>query len=241
MANIAIVTGGTRGIGLAISRRLKEDGYTPVCVYAQDTAAAEACKSQEGFAVYQADIRNKDACMSLVEVVERDLGPVSVLVNNAGVTRDAMFHKMSADDWNEVIQINLGGVFNMSRAVIGGMRARQYGRIVNISSVNGQKGQVGQANYAASKAGLFGLTKALALENATKGITVNAVAPGYVATNMTAAMRPEVLQAIVSQIPVGRLGQPDEIAACVAFLVHPQAGFITGTCLSVNGGQYLAA
>ena len=241
MERIAIVTGGTRGIGAAIARRLAASGCKVASVYHGNGAAAEAFHQETGIALYRWDVADFGQCAEGVAQVARDLGgPVSILVNNAGITRDAMLHKMSAAQWSEVIANDLSSCFNMCRAVIEPMRAQGFGRIVNISSVNGQRGQFGQTNYAAAKAGMLGFTRALALESAARGITVNAVAPGYVATDMVAAMPEAVLKQIVGQIPVGRLGLPDEVARVVQFLASEEAGFITGSTLSANGGQYMA-
>jgi acetoacetyl-CoA reductase len=237
MARIALVTGGTRGIGAATARLLKESGYQVAATYAGRDEAAHAFRDATGIAVYRWDVSDLAACQRGVEQVERELGPLDVLVNNAGITKDATLHKMSRESWQTVIDVNLGGCFNMCRAAIAGMRERRFGRIVNISSINGQQGQFGQANYAAAKAGLIGFTKALALEAAAHGVTVNAVAPGYIATDMVAAVSEDILKAIVARIPVGRLGKPEEIARAVLFLVVDEAGFITGSTLSVNGGQ----
>lgn len=239
---IAIVTGGTRGIGAAISERLAARGYRVGAVYHGNDAAAKAFEQKSGIRTFKWDVAAFGECEAGVETVRRLLGgPADILVNNAGITCDAMLHKMTSDQWDRVIATDLTGVFNMSRAVIGSMRERLFGRIVNISSINGQKGQLGQSNYAAAKAGLLGFTRALALESAGKGITVNAIAPGYVETDMVAAVPPDVLGKIVSQIPVGRLGQPDEIARIVEFLASDESSFITGATMSANGGQYMAA
>lgn len=241
MSGLAIVTGGTRGIGEAISRRLAADGLRVAAVYAGNTAAAEAFREETGIPVFRWDVADHAACEAGVRAVTEALGaPVDVLVNNAGITRDAMLHKMSPTQWHDVIASDLTSCFNMCRAVIGAMRERGYGRVVNIASINGQKGQFGQTNYAAAKAGMLGFTKALALESAARGITVNAVAPGYIETDMVAAMPAEVLERIRGQIPVGRLGQPDEIARIVSFLAGADAGFITGATFAANGGQYMA-
>ncbi len=241
MARVALVTGGTRGIGAAISVGLKDAGYKVAASYAGNDEAANAFKAETGILVYKWDVGNFDACQAGVQQVEADLGPVEVLVNNAGITRDGMFHRMEPEHWNAVIRTNLNSLFNMTRPVIDGMRDRKFGRIINISSVNGQKGQMGQSNYSAAKAGLIGFTKALAQENAFKGITVNAIAPGYIATEMVKAVPKEVLDSkIIPQIPVGRLGEAEEIARCVVFLAAEEAGFITGSTLSANGGQYMA-
>ena len=240
MARTALVTGGTRGLGLAISTALGAAGFRVAAVYHSDAQAAQALAAEYGIAVFQWDVGDAAACARGVAAVQAELGPVDVLVNNAGITQDAMFHKMHADQWQAVLQTNLGSMFNMTRPVIEGMRERRYGRIVNISSVNGRKGQAGQTNYAAAKAGILGFTKALALESAARNITVNAIAPGYCDTAMVAGVRPEVLQAIVAGIPVGRLGTPADVARMVAFLADEAAGFITGATFDVNGGQYLA-
>ncbi len=240
MERTALVTGGTRGIGAAISVALKDAGYRVAATFASNVEAAEQFGAKTGIGVYQWDVGDFDACNAGVERVTKDLGPIDVLVNNAGITRDGMVHRLSPENWRAVITTNLDSAFNMTRCVIGAMRERGFGRIVNISSINGQKGQVGQANYSAAKAGLIGFTKAVAQENAAKGITVNAVAPGYIATEMVRAVADEVMHKIVAQIPVGRLGEPKEIAKVVAFLVSDDAGFITGSTLTANGGQYLA-
>jgi acetoacetyl-CoA reductase len=241
MERIAIVTGGTRGIGAAIARRLANDGYRVAAVFHGNVAAAEAFGKETGIRTFQWDVADFEACASGVAGVARDMGgPVDILVNNAGITRDAMLHKMTPVQWNEVIASDLTSCFNMCRAVIEPMRERSFGRIVNISSINAQKGQFGQTNYSAAKAGMIGFTKALALESAAKGITVNAVAPGYIATDMVAAMPEEVLKKIVAQVPAGRLGQPDEVARIVQFLVSEDAGYINGSTFSANGGQYMA-
>ena len=239
MARVAVVTGGTRGIGAAISRALKAAGYTVAANYAGNDAAAEKFSAETGIKAYKWDVSSYDACVAGLARVVADIGPVEVLVNNAGITRDAMLHRMTPEQWNEVIFVNLASLFNMSRQVIDGMRQRGYGRIINITSINGQKGQMGQTNYSAAKAGAIGFTKALALETASKGITVNAVAPGYTDTEMVRAVPENVLQQIVAGIPVGRLGKAEEIAACVAFLAREDASFITGACLTANGGQYM--
>ncbi len=241
MARVALVTGGTRGIGAAISVAFKEAGYDVAATYGGNDEAANAFKDETGIGVYKWDVGDFEACQAGVARVEADLGPVDVLVNNAGITRDAMLHKMAPENWRAVIATNLDSVFNMTRNVIEGMRARGFGRIVSISSINGQKGQMGQANYSAAKAGIIGFTKALAQENAFKGITVNAVAPGYIATEMVMAVPEEVLKTkVIPLIPVGRLGEPEEVARCVVFLAGDDAGFITGSTLTANGGQYMA-
>ena len=241
MARVAIVTGGTRGIGHAISVALKQKGYRVAANYAGNDAAAQQFQAETGIPVYKWSVADFDQCAAGVASVEKDLGPVDVLVNNAGITRDGMFHKMTKQQWDEVIGTNLNGLFNMTRPVWEGMRARKFGRIVNISSVNGQKGQMGQVNYSAAKSGDIGFTRALAQEGARSGITVNVICPGYIATEMVRAIDPGVLEkAILPQIPVGRLGEPEEIARCVAFLAADDAGFITGSTISANGGQFFS-
>jgi len=240
MARVALVTGGTRGIGRGITQRLKADGFLVAAGYAGNEEAALACAEELGVMVVKGNVGDFADCRSAVQQVEAELGPISVLVNNAGITRDAMLHRMTPEQWNEVIYVNLASIFNMCRNVIEGMRERGYGRIINISSINGQKGQMGQTNYSAAKAGVIGFTKALAQETANKGITVNSVAPGYIDTEMVAAVPPNVMEKIVGAIPVGRLGKAEEIAACVAFLAREDASFITGTTISANGGQYFA-
>ena len=241
MSKVAIVTGGTRGIGEAISKGLKEAGYTVAATYGGNDEAAAKFKADSGVAVYKWDVGDPKACADGIAQVEKDLGPIGVLVNNAGITRDGMFHRMSAEQWSAVIRTNLDSLFNMTRPVIEGMRSRGYGRIISISSINGQKGQIGQVNYSTAKAGVIGFTKALAQENANKGITVNVIAPGYIATEMVQAVPEEVLKTkILPQIPVGRLGEADEIAAAVLYLAGDKGGFITGSTLSVNGGQHMA-
>jgi len=239
MSKIAIVTGGTRGIGLAISQGLLADGYKVAAAYRSDEEAAQKFRDLGGYAI-KMDVADFTSCQEGVAKIEEELGPVDVLVNNAGITRDGVLHKMSEENWHAVIATNLTSCFSMSRAVVGGMRERGFGRIVNISSINGEKGQFGQTNYAAAKAGILGFTKALALETATKGITVNAICPGYIETDMTADIKPEILESIIKQIPAGRMGQPNEIAALVAFLASEKAAFITGATLDANGGQYMA-
>jgi acetoacetyl-CoA reductase len=240
MSQVALVTGGSRGIGAAISIALKQAGYTVVASYAGNEEAAEQFRQQTGISVRRWDVGDYKACVQNVEEITKSLGPIDVLVNNAGITRDTMFHKMTPEQWSEVINTNLTSCFNMTRCVIDAMRERQYGRIINISSVNGQKGQVGQSNYSAAKAGVIGFTKALAQETAARGITVNAITPGYINTDMVQAIPQTILDKIISLIPVGRLGQPEEIARAVAFLASRESGFITGVTLSLNGGQYLA-
>jgi len=239
MARVALVTGGTRGIGAAISIALKKAGFKVAANYGGNDAAANAFKDETGIAVYKWDVCDFDACGAGIAKVEADLGPIDVLVNNAGITRDATLHRMTREKWREVISTDLDSVFNMCRHVIEGMRARNYGRIISISSINGQKGQVGQTNYSAAKAGVIGFTKALAQENASKGITVNVVCPGYINTDMMKDLRPDVLKGIVDTIPAGRLGEPQEIADGVVYLAADQAGFITGATLTINGGQYI--
>ena len=240
MARVAVVTGGTRGIGAAIAKALKAAGYKVAGVYAGNDEAAAKFKNETGIAVYKWDVSSYDACSAGLKQIETELGPIDVLVNNAGITRDGMFHKMDVAQWRAVIDTNLNSLFNMCRPVIEGMRARKFGRIINISSINGQKGQMGQANYSAAKAGEIGFTKALAQENARVNVTVNAICPGYIGTEMVQAMPQEVLEKrIIPQIPAGRLGTPDEIARCVVFLAADDSGFITGSTLTANGGQYM--
>ena len=240
MSRIAVVTGGSRGIGAAISKALKAKGCKVAAIYAGNDEAAAAFKAETGIAVYKCDVSSYDTCVSTLKTIEADLGPIDILVNNAGITRDAMFHKMTPQQWQEVMNTNLNSLFNMTQPIWSGMRDRGFGRIVCISSINGQKGQMGQANYAAAKAGEIGFVKSLAQEGAAKGITVNAIAPGYIGTEMVLAVPQDVLEKrILPMIPVGRLGQPDEIARCVAFLTDDGAGFITGATLSANGGQYM--
>ena len=239
MARVALVTGGTRGIGAAISKALKAAGYKVAASYAGNDAAAEKFKAETGIPVFKWDVASFEACGGGIKKVETELGPVEVLVNNAGITRDTAFHKMTLEQWNAVINTNLGSLFNVTRHVIEGMRSRKFGRIINISSINGQKGQFGQVNYSAAKAGDIGFTKALALENAKGGITVNVIAPGYINTEMVQAVPREVLEKnVIPQIPVNRLGEPEEIARAVVFLAADEAGFITGSTMTVNGGQY---
>ena len=240
MAKVAFVTGGTRGIGRAITAKLKAEGYRVAAGYAGNEAAAQACANELGVLVVKGNVSSFADCAAAVAEVESEFGPIDVLVNNAGITRDAVLHRMTEAHWNEVIHVNLASIFNMTRNVIEGMRERNYGRIVNISSINGQKGQIGQTNYSAAKAGMIGFTKALAQENAKKGITVNVIAPGYIDTEMVSSVPKAVLEQIVANIPVGRLGMTEEIARCVAFLAAEEAGFITGATLTVNGGQYIA-
>jgi acetoacetyl-CoA reductase len=239
MARVAVVTGGTRGIGRAISVALKDAGYNVAATYAGNEEAAQRFKAETGVPVFKFDVADFNACAAGVKAIEAALGPIEVLVNNAGITRDTTMHRMRADQWNDVIRTNLDSCFNMSRAVIEGMRGRGFGRIVNIGSINGQAGQIGQTNYSAAKAGIHGFTKALAQEGASRGVTVNAVSPGYVETDMVRAVPPNVLEQIIARIPVGRLGKPEEIARAVLFLAADEAGFITGSTLTINGGQYL--
>ena len=240
MARVAVVTGGTRGIGAAISKALKAAGYKVAASYAGNDEAANKFKAETGINVYKWDVSNYDACVEGLKKVETEIGPVEVLVNNAGITKDAPFHRMTPDQWYAVINTNLNSLFNMTRPVWDGMRGRKFGRVINISSINGQKGQFGQANYSSAKAGDIGFTKALALEGARAGITVNAICPGYIATEMVMAVPKDVLEKnILPLIPAGRLGEPDEIARCVVFLASDDAGFITGSTLSANGGQIM--
>jgi len=240
MARTAIVTGGSRGIGAAISVALKGAGYSVAANYAGNDDAAQKFKAETGIPVYKWSVADYDACAKGIGRVEADLGPVDILVNNAGITRDAPFHKMTREQWSDVINTNLNGVFNMTHPLWNGMRERKFGRVITISSINGQKGQFAQANYSASKAGDLGFTKALAQEGARAGITVNAICPGYIATDMVMAVPEKVREAIIAQIPVGRLGEAAEVARCVVFLASDEAGFITGSTITANGGQYLA-
>lgn len=238
MARVALVTGGTRGIGAAISKALAEKGYTVAANYAGNDEAAAKFTEETGIATFKWSVADYDACAAGVAKVEAELGPVDILVNNAGITRDGMFHKMTREQWSEVMGTNLDGLFNMTHPLWNGMRERSFGRVINISSINGQKGQMGQANYSAAKAGDLGFTKALAQEGAFKGITVNAICPGYIGTEMVMAVPEKVRESIIAQIPVGRLGEPEEIARCVAFLASDDAGFITGSTITANGGQF---
>ena len=239
MTKVALVTGGSRGIGAAISKALQAAGFQVAANYAGNDDAARAFTEETGIKTYKWSVADYDACAAGCRQVEEELGPLAVLVNTAGITRDAMFHKMTPQQWKEVIDTNLTGLFNMTHAVWGGMRDRKFGRVINISSINGQKGQAGQANYSAAKAGDLGFTKALAQEGARAGITVNAICPGYIGTEMVRAIDEKVLnERIIPQIPVGRLGEPEEIARCVAFLAADDAGFITGSTISANGGQF---
>ena len=239
MGRVAVVTGGTRGIGEAISVKLKESGYNVVATYAGNKESADAFTEATGIPTYKFDVSSFEQCQETIAKIEADVGPVEILVNNAGITRDGTMHRMDFEQWNAVIQTNLSSCFNMSRGVIEGMRERGFGRIVNIGSVNGQAGQYGQVNYAAAKSGIHGFTKALAQEGAAKGITVNAIAPGYVLTDMVKAVPEKVLEKIIATIPVGRLGDPDDIARGVLFLIGDDAGFITGSTVDINGGQHM--
>ena len=239
MSRVALVTGGSRGIGEAISKALKDAGHTVAATYAGNDEKARAFTEATGIKTYKWDVSDYEACKAGIAQVEADNGPIDILVNNAGITRDAMFHRMTPEQWNQVISTNLNGVFNMTHPVWPGMRDRKFGRVINISSINGQKGQAGQANYSAAKAGDIGVTRALAQEGARAGITVNAICPGYIGTEMVRAIDENVLnERIIPQIPVGRLGEPEEIARCVVFLASDDAGFITGSTISANGGQY---
>lgn len=239
MSRVAIVTGGTRGIGRAICERLQKDGFTVVANYAGNDAAAQQLKADTGIPSYKWDVGDHEATIAGCAQVEAEVGPIDVVVNNAGITRDGTLHKMSFEDWNEVMRINLGGCFNMAKACFPGMRERKWGRIVNIGSINGQAGQYGQVNYAAAKSGIHGFTKALAQEGAKFGVTVNAIAPGYIDTDMVAAVPEPVLEKIVARIPVGRLGHAEEIARGVSFLCAENGGFVTGSTMSINGGQHM--
>jgi acetoacetyl-CoA reductase len=240
MARVAVVTGGSRGIGAAISQALQKEGCKVAATYAGNDEAAAKFKADTGIPVYKWDVSNYEACAAGLKKIEADLGSIEILVNNAGITKDAMFHKMALDQWNAVINTNLNSLFNMTQPIWGGMRDRGFGRVICISSINGQKGQMGQANYAAAKAGEIGFVKSLAAEGAAKGITVNAICPGYIATEMVKAVPQDVIdKRILPLIPVGRLGEPEEIARAVVFLASDQAGFITGSTLSANGGQYM--
>jgi acetoacetyl-CoA reductase len=239
MARVALVTGGTRGIGRAIVQRLKSDGYKVAAGYSGNEEAAQATARELGVMIVKGNVGLYEDCERAVAAIEAELGPVDVLVNNAGITRDGFFHKMNKEQWSDVIRVNMDSVFNMTRQVITGMRERSWGRIINITSINGQKGQVGQTNYSAAKAGMIGFTKALAQESAAKGITVNCIAPGYIDTEMVAAVPEEAMKKIVAAIPVGRLGSAVEIANAVAYLASEDSGFITGSTLTINGGQYI--
>lgn len=239
MGRVALVTGGSRGIGEAISRALQAAGYTVAANYAGNDEAAQKFSADTGIKTFKWSVADYDACKAGIAEVEADLGPVEVLVNNAGITRDAMFHRMTPDQWKAVIDTNLTGVFNMTHPVWPGMRERKFGRVINISSINGQKGQAGQANYSAAKAGDLGFTKALAQEGARAGITVNAICPGYIGTEMVRQIDEKVLnEKIIPQIPIGRLGEPEEVARCVVFLASDDAGFISGSTISANGAQF---
>ena len=239
MSRVVLVTGGTRGIGGAISLRLKEEGYKVAASYVSRDEDAQKFMKKTGVHVYKFDVAIFDQCNEKIQEIEKDLGPIEVLINNAGVTRDSMLHKMDVRQWSDVIRTNLDSCFNMSKCVIDSMREKGFGRIINISSVNGQAGQAGQTNYSSTKAGMIGFTKSLALETANKGITVNCVAPGYIDTEMVQAVPQEILDKIIkSKIPLGRLGKPEEIAEAVLYLAKDESGFITGTTLNVNGGQY---
>ena len=240
MEKIALVTGGTRGIGAAIAKKLKEDGYTVVSSYVGNSEKADEFTKNNGIKTYKFDAGYFESCQKAVQEIENDLGSnIDIIVNNAGITRDKFFHKMAPEDWSAVINTNLNSMFNITRSVIEKMRANKFGRIISISSINGLKGQVGQSNYSAAKAGIIGFSKAVALENANKGITVNVVAPGYIGTDMVKKIDPKILETIVSQIPTGRLGEPDEIGSLVSYLASDKASFITGATLSINGGQYM--
>ncbi len=239
MARVAVVTGGTRGIGEAISVGLKNAGYKVAAIYAGNDEAAKSFNQKTGIAVYKADVGNFKQCQEAIAKITKDLGPVDIVVNNAGITRDGTLHKMTPEQWEHVIHTNLSSCFNMCRCVIDSMRERSFGRIVNIGSINGQAGQYGQVNYAPAKSGIHGFTKALAQEGAAKGITVNAIAPGYIDTDMVRAVPQPVLEKIIAKIPVGRLGKAEEIARGVLFLVSDEGGFITGSTLSINGGQHM--
>ena len=237
MGRVALVTGGTRGIGAACSKALKDAGYNVAASYAGNDDAANAFKAETGISVFKWDVGDYAACEKGVAAVEAEVGPVEVLVNNAGISRDAMLNKMTAEQWSEVMRTNLDSVFNVTRQVINGMRDRKFGRIISISSINGQQGMLGLSNYCAAKAGMIGFTRAVALEGARKGITANAIAPGYVATELLKGVSEKVMEAIVGQIPVGRLGEAEDVARCVVFLAADEAGWITGSTISVNGGQ----
>ena len=240
MPRVAVVTGGTRGIGAAIAKALKAAGYKVAANYGGNDEAAQKFKAESGIPVYKWNVASYEACANGLKQIEADLGPIEVLVNNAGITRDAVLHRMKPEQWTEVISTNLNSLFNMCRPLIEGMRARKFGRIITISSINGQKGQMGQTNYSAAKAGEIGFTKALAQESAKNGITVNAICPGYINTEMVQAVPKDVLEkSILPTIPIGRLGEPEEVARCVVFLASDDAGLITGSTLTVNGGQYI--
>lgn len=236
---VAVVTGGTRGIGLAITKQLILDGFKVAALYNGNDDAAKKCEQDTGATPFKVDVSDFAACQTVCKQIEDTMGPIAVLVNNAGITRDGMLHKMMEDQWDSVIDTNLKSCFNMCRAVVPYMRDRSYGRVVNISSINGQKGQFGQANYAAAKGGMIAFTKSVAKENAGKGITVNTICPGYIETDMTSAMKPDVLASIIKEIPVGRMGKPEEVADAVSFLASTKSAFITGATLSINGGQLM--
>jgi acetoacetyl-CoA reductase len=240
MSRVALVTGGTRGIGAAIAKALKAAGHKVAATFAGNAEKAKAFKDETGIGVYQWDVSDEAACAAGLKKVAAEVGPVDILVNNAGITKDAFFHKMDRAAWDAVMKTNLDSVFNMTRPVIEGMRERNFGRIVNISSINGQKGQIGQTNYSTAKAGMIGFTKSLALESARKGITVNCICPGYIDTDMVAAMTEKALEATLAQIPAGRLGKAQEIGALVAYLASDDAAFMTGAVLTINGGQYMS-
>ena len=237
MGRVALVTGGTRGIGAACSKALKDAGYSVAASYAGNDEAANAFKAETGIPVFKWDVGDYAACEKGVAAVEAEVGPVDVLVNNAGISRDSMLNKMTPEQWSEVMRTNLDSVFNVTRQVINGMRERKFGRVISISSINGQQGMLGLSNYCAAKAGVIGFTRTLALEGARKGITANAIAPGYVATELLAGVSEKVMEAIVGQIPVGRLGEAEEVARCVVFLAADEAAWITGSTLTINGGQ----
>ena len=239
MSKVALVTGGTRGIGAAIAKKLKEDGYKVVCTFVGKDEPAQEFSKLTGIEVYKFDVAYFESCKSAIAEIEKKYGDVEIVINNAGITKDRFLHKMAPEEWNAVINTNLNSLFNICRNVIEKMRVKNFGRIVSLSSINGLKGQVGQTNYSAAKAGIIGFSKALALENANKGITINVIAPGYVGTDMVKKIDPAILKGIVSQIPVGRLAEPAEIAALASYLVSDKAGFITGATFSINGGQYM--
>ena len=240
MSRVALVTGGTRGIGAAIAKGLKQAGHKVAATFAGNTERAEAFRKETGISVHRWDVCDEAACASGVKAVEGELGPVEILVNNAGITRDGWFHKMDHAAWSAVLTTNLDSMFTMTRPVIEGMRERNFGRVINIASINGQKGQMGQVNYSAAKAGVLGFTKALALENARKGVTVNCICPGYIDTDMVAAVSEKALEGIIEQIPLGRLGTTDDIASLAVYLASDASAFMTGSVLSINGGQYMA-
>ena len=240
MGKVALVTGGTRGIGAAIATKLNEDGYTTISSYVGNIEKAEEFSKKTGIKTYKFDAGYFESCQKVTQEIENDLGSsIDIVVNNAGITKDKFFHKMAPEDWSVVINTNLNSMFNITRSVIEKMRAKKFGRIISIGSINGLKGQAGQSNYSAAKAGIIGFSKAVALENANKGITVNVIAPGYIGTDMVKKIDPKILEGIVSQIPVGRLGEPEEVAALTSYLASDQASFITGATFSINGGQYM--